>query len=52
MAHEVEQDLFPGFASLDVAGVHKTFALNAWHWFFLAQSADLPERMLAAIALM
>jgi haloacetate dehalogenase len=30
------------------AGVDKTFALNAWHWFFLAQPADLPERMLAA----
>lgn len=29
-------------------GVDKTFALNAWHWFFLAQPADLPERMLAA----
>ncbi|MFM0523437.1 alpha/beta hydrolase [Paraburkholderia strydomiana] len=31
------------FASID-----KTFALNAWHWFFLAQPGDLPERMLAA----
>jgi haloacetate dehalogenase len=30
------------------AAVDKTFALNAWHWFFLAQPADLPERMLAA----
>ncbi|MBN3760645.1 alpha/beta hydrolase [Burkholderia sp. Ac-20365] len=30
------------------AGVDKTFALNAWHWFFLAQPADLPERMLAS----
>lgn len=29
------------------ASVDKTFALNAWHWFFLAQPADLPERMLA-----
>lgn len=24
------------------------FAMNAWHWFFLSQPADLPERMLAA----
>ncbi|CAG9260324.1 Fluoroacetate dehalogenase [Paraburkholderia unamae] len=31
-----------------LAGVDKAFALNAWHWFFLAQPADLPERMLAA----
>ncbi|MFM0757670.1 alpha/beta fold hydrolase [Paraburkholderia strydomiana] len=31
------------FASID-----KTFALNAWHWFFLAQPGDLPERMVAA----
>lgn len=30
------------------ACVDKTFALNAWHWFFLAQPADLPERMLAS----
>ncbi|WP_250474173.1 alpha/beta hydrolase [Caballeronia sp. GAFFF1] len=30
------------------ASVDKTFALNAWHWFFLAQPGDLPERMLAA----
>ncbi|AJX35682.1 alpha/beta hydrolase [Burkholderia oklahomensis] len=30
------------------AGVDMTFALDAWHWFFLAQPADLPERMLAA----
>ncbi|MGF6484628.1 alpha/beta fold hydrolase [Paraburkholderia sp. JPY419] len=30
------------------ATVDKTFALDAWHWFFLAQPADLPERMLAA----
>lgn len=30
------------------AAVDKTFALTAWHWFFLAQPADLPERMLAA----
>ncbi|PQV53581.1 alpha/beta fold hydrolase [Paraburkholderia sp. BL21I4N1] len=30
------------------AAVDKTFALNTWHWFFLAQPADLPERMLAA----
>ncbi len=29
------------------ANVDKAFALNAWHWFFLAQPADLPERMLA-----
>jgi haloacetate dehalogenase len=29
------------------ATVDKTFALNAWHRFFLAQPADLPERMLA-----
>lgn len=29
------------------AGVDKTFALDAWHWFFLAQPADLPERMLS-----
>ncbi|KFG97970.1 hydrolase [Burkholderia paludis] len=30
------------------AQVDRTFAFNAWHWFFLAQPADLPERMLAA----
>jgi len=30
------------------ANVDKAFALNAWHWFFLAQPADLPERMLTA----
>ncbi|MBR8057447.1 alpha/beta fold hydrolase [Burkholderia dolosa] len=30
------------------ATIDDTFALNAWHWFFLAQPADLPERMLAA----
>jgi haloacetate dehalogenase len=30
------------------ASVNKAFAVNAWHWFFLAQPADLPERMLAA----
>ncbi|MGN8111412.1 alpha/beta fold hydrolase [Paraburkholderia sp. 22098] len=30
------------------ASIEKTFALNAWHWFFLAQPGDLPERMLAA----
>ncbi|CAB3784250.1 alpha/beta fold hydrolase [Paraburkholderia fynbosensis] len=29
------------------ARVDKVFALSAWHWFFLAQPADLPERMLA-----
>ncbi|WGS48518.1 alpha/beta hydrolase [Paraburkholderia sp. D15] len=29
------------------AAVDRTFAFNAWHWFFLAQPADLPERMLA-----
>lgn len=29
-------------------GVDKAFALNAWHWFFLAQPADLPERLLSA----
>jgi haloacetate dehalogenase len=30
------------------ARVDTNFALDAWHWFFLAQPADLPERMLAA----
>ncbi|GAU06480.1 hypothetical protein [Burkholderia stabilis] len=30
------------------ARVDKTFALDAWHRFFLAQPADLPERTLAA----
>ncbi|SAK60070.1 hydrolase [Caballeronia hypogeia] len=28
--------------------VDHRFAMNAWHWFFLSQPADLPERMLAA----
>ncbi|CAB3810027.1 alpha/beta fold hydrolase [Paraburkholderia fynbosensis] len=28
--------------------VDRRFAMNAWHWFFLSQPADLPERMLAA----
>jgi haloacetate dehalogenase len=31
-----------------LAAVDKDFALKAWHWFFLAQPADLPERLLAA----
>jgi len=30
------------------ADVDRTFALNVWHWFFLAQPAPLPEKMLAA----
>lgn len=34
---------------LDVwAGVNKAFALNAYHWFFLAQPFDLPERLIGA----
>lgn len=28
--------------------VDRTFAYNAYHWFFLAQPFDLPERLLAA----
>ncbi|MFP3605879.1 alpha/beta fold hydrolase [Paraburkholderia sp. SIMBA_053] len=43
------------FASLTViptldafARADMPFAMNAWHWFFLAQPADLPERMLSA----
>jgi haloacetate dehalogenase len=31
------------FARVDAA-----FARSAWHWFFLAQPGDLPERMIAA----
>ncbi|MFJ7439645.1 alpha/beta fold hydrolase [Methylorubrum thiocyanatum] len=35
--------------TLDVmAGVDLGFAVKNFHWFFLAQEADLPERMLAA----
>ena len=35
--------------TLDVmAGVDLGFAMKNYHWFFLAQEADLPERMLAA----
>ena len=35
--------------TLDVmAGVDLGFALKNYHWFFLAQEADLPERLLAA----
>lgn len=29
-------------------GVNKAFALNAYHWFFLAQPFDLPERLIGA----
>jgi haloacetate dehalogenase len=31
-----------------LAAVDTHFAMNAFHWFFLSQPADLPERMLAA----
>ena len=35
--------------TLDVmAGVDLGFAMKNFHWFFLAQEADIPERMLAA----
>lgn len=35
--------------TLDVmAGVDLGFAVRNYHWFFLAQEADLPERLLAA----
>jgi haloacetate dehalogenase len=30
------------------AGVDAAFARSAWHWFFLAQPGDLPERLIAA----
>jgi haloacetate dehalogenase len=30
------------------ARVDATFARAAWHWFFLAQPGDLPERLIAA----
>lgn len=30
------------------ARVDATFARSAWHWFFLAQPGDLPERLIAA----
>jgi haloacetate dehalogenase len=30
------------------ARVDATFARAAWHWFFLAQPADLPERLIGA----
>lgn len=30
------------------AGVDKAFAMNAFHWFMLAQPYDLPERLLAS----
>jgi haloacetate dehalogenase len=34
--------------TLDVwADVDKAFGMVAWHWFFLAQPGDLPEKMLA-----
>ncbi|BAP42087.1 alpha/beta hydrolase [Pseudomonas sp. 21LCFQ02] len=34
---------------LDVwSTVNKNFALNAYHWFFLAQPFDLPERLIGA----
>ena len=43
-----------GFASLAVVptldvwpGVDMTFAMNAFHWFMLAQPFDIPERLLA-----
>lgn len=43
------------FASLTVvptldamAGIDRRFAMRAFHWFLLAQEADLPERLLAA----
>lgn len=28
--------------------VDASFALSAWHWFFLAQPGDLPERLISA----
>jgi haloacetate dehalogenase len=44
-----------GYASLTVvptldmwARTDKAFAIGAFHWFFLAQDFDLPERMLSA----
>ncbi|MCO1656113.1 alpha/beta hydrolase [Pseudonocardia sp. S2-4] len=44
-----------GLAVLDVlptgdvfARVDAAFARSAWHWFFLAQPGDLPERLIAA----
>ncbi|EPJ8785362.1 alpha/beta hydrolase [Pseudomonas aeruginosa] len=30
------------------AAVNKAFALNAYHWFLLAQPCDLPERLIGA----
>ena len=48
-------DRVTAFASLTVIptldvfeGVDKAFAMTAWHWFFLAQPSDLPERLLSA----
>ena len=47
--------LVAAYASLTViptldawTGVNKAFAMNAFHWFMLAQPHDLPERLLAA----
>jgi haloacetate dehalogenase len=47
--------LVTAYASLTVVpivdaldAVDHRFAMHAWHWFFLSQPADLPERMLAA----
>ncbi|WP_431929250.1 alpha/beta fold hydrolase [Amycolatopsis tucumanensis] len=31
-----------------LAAVDAEFARSAWHWFFLAQPGDLPERLIAA----
>ncbi|WP_308257624.1 alpha/beta fold hydrolase [Pseudonocardia lacus] len=48
-------DTVTALAVLDVlptgdvfARVDAAFARSAWHWFFLAQPTDLPERMIAA----
>src|SRR5215218_4272365 len=39
-------DIVPTFEAFSRADT--AFALAYWHWFFLAQPHDLPERMLAA----
>ncbi|WP_199433639.1 alpha/beta fold hydrolase [Qaidamihabitans albus] len=39
-------DILPTADVLD--RVDATFALAAWHWFFLAQRDDLPERLISA----
>jgi haloacetate dehalogenase len=50
-----EPDRIEGLAVLDIVPTYEVFAridmasaLGYWHWFFLAQPADFPERLIGA----